>query len=75
MRFHTGVSNSDGVFFTDLNGFQLQRRRTLSKLPLQGNFYPMPTSALLQDNSYRLTLVTGHSAGVASLQEGVCHPF
>ena len=75
MRFRTGVANSDGVFFTDLNGFQLQRRQTLSKLPIQGNFYPMPTSALLRDSSHRLTLVSSHSSGVASLKEGRSLPL
>ena len=70
MRVRSGVANSNGVFFTDLNGYQLQRRRTMSKLPTQGNYYPMPTVAMMEDESYRLSLLSDHSAGVASLRQG-----
>ena len=70
MRLHSTVSNQDGVFYTDLNGLQLTRRKTVSKLPLQGNFYPMPTMALLQNSTHRLSLLAAQPHGVASLKSG-----
>lgn len=70
MRLRTTVTNSGGVFYTDLNGLQLVRRKTVAKLPLQGNFYPMPTMALLQNATHRLSLLAAQPHGVASLQTG-----
>ncbi len=69
MRIQSSVDNKE-VFYTDLNGFQLTRRKTYSKLPLQGNFYPMPSMALLQDANVRLTLCSRQPLGVASLRPG-----
>ena len=70
MKFRSSINNDMGTFYTDLNGFQLTRRKTYSKIPLQGNFYPMPTTAVLQDNNKRLTLFTGQPLGVGSLKKG-----
>ena len=70
MRLCTSIDNKDTVFYTDLNGFQLIRRRTYSKIPLQGNFYPMPTMAMLQDSNRRLTLLSAQPLGVAALKKG-----
>lgn len=69
MRFTTNIQNND-AFFTDLNGFQMQLHRTLTKLPLQANFYPMPNSAIIQDKTNRLTLHSAQANGVASLKSG-----
>ena len=52
MRITSDVHSRD-KFFTDLNGFQIQERTTYSKLPLQGNFYPMPSMAFIQDSRKR----------------------
>ena len=70
MRFKTSISNEKDTFYTDLNGFQLIQRKTRSKIPLQGNFYPMPTTAVLQDDNNRLTLYSGQPLGTASLKKG-----
>lgn len=69
LRIRTDI-NSQGIFFTDLNGFQVQPRRYLKKLPLQANFYPMPVMAYLQDAQNRLTLHTAQALGVSSLHDG-----
>nr|XP_033708059.1 alpha-mannosidase 2x isoform X6 [Tursiops truncatus] len=69
LRLHTDI-DSQGTFFTDLNGFQVQPRRYRKKLPLQANFYPMPVMACLQDAQSRLTLHTAQALGVSSLHDG-----
>ncbi|XP_062924709.1 alpha-mannosidase 2 [Mobula hypostoma] len=69
MRLTTDVK-SNNQFYTDLNDFQMQARQTLSKLPLQANFYPLTTTAYIQDSDVRLTLHSAQSLGVASLKNG-----
>ncbi|XP_034096589.1 alpha-mannosidase 2-like isoform X1 [Gymnodraco acuticeps] len=69
MRIVTDVA-SGNRFHSDLNSFQMQQRRTLSKLPLQANFYPMTSTAFLQDAETRITVLSAQSQGVASLRPG-----
>ncbi|XP_028273148.1 alpha-mannosidase 2 [Parambassis ranga] len=69
MRLVSDVA-SGNRFYSDLNGFQMQQRRTLAKLPLQANFYPMSSSAFLQDSQCRLSLLAAQSQAVASLRPG-----
>ncbi|KAF0031814.1 hypothetical protein F2P81_016369 [Scophthalmus maximus] len=69
MRLVSDVANGNS-FFTDLNGFQMQQRRTLEKLPLQANFFPMSSSSFLQDAASRLTLLSAQSQAVAALRPG-----
>ncbi|XP_072570980.1 alpha-mannosidase 2 isoform X2 [Paramormyrops kingsleyae] len=69
MRITSDLNSSDR-FFTDLNGYQIQPRRMMAKLPLQANFYPMTTTSYIQDEHLRLTLLTAQSLGVASLKNG-----
>ncbi|KAI4902521.1 hypothetical protein NFI96_013157 [Prochilodus magdalenae] len=69
MRITSDVNSKDR-FFTDLNGYQIQPRRTMAKLPLQANFYPMTSMAYIEDSSRRLTLLTAQSLGAASLRSG-----
>ncbi|CAH2045689.1 unnamed protein product, partial [Iphiclides podalirius] len=69
IRFSTGIKNGD-VFYTDLNGMQMIKRRYFEKLPLQANFYPLPAAAYIQDDSTRLTLLTSTPLGMAALQPG-----
>jgi alpha-mannosidase II len=70
MRIESDLKNKDREFFTDLNGFQMQRRKTLQKLPLQANFYPVPALIFLQDSKSRLSLSTQQTNGAASLETG-----
>ncbi|CAF0930355.1 unnamed protein product [Adineta ricciae] len=74
LRFTTGIKNGD-EFFTDLNGFQTIRRKTYSKLPLQGNVYPMPAMAYIEDDHMRFSVLAGQPSGVASLKSGVVDVF
>lgn len=70
MRLSTSIENGDR-FYTDLNGLQIIRRKNYkNKLPIQGNFYPLPTAAYIEDDSVRLSLLTSTSLGVAALGTG-----
>ncbi|KAM7368490.1 hypothetical protein PAMP_012831 [Pampus punctatissimus] len=69
MRLVSDIDNGNR-FYTDLNGFQMQQRRTLAKLPLQANFYPMTSAAFLQDAVLRLSLLSAQSQAVAGLRPG-----
>ncbi|KAF5182395.1 Alpha-mannosidase [Thalictrum thalictroides] len=70
VRYKTDL-DSRRVFHSDLNGFQTSRRETYDKIPLQGNYYPMPSLAFLQSsNGHRLSVHSRQSLGVASLENG-----
>ena len=68
-RFTTNIQAKD-TFFTDLNGFQMQKRKTKKNRPIQHNYYPMTTTFFMQDEEKRLTINTKQPLGVASLFEG-----
>ncbi|KAL2528802.1 Alpha-mannosidase 2 [Forsythia ovata] len=69
-RYKTDIDNRR-VFYSDLNGFQMSRRETYDKIPLQGNYYPMPSLSFMQDpNGQRFSVHTRQSLGVASLKNG-----
>jgi hypothetical protein len=57
----------------------MRRRRNLSKIPLGGNVYPMPSAAFLEDGTHRLTLSTHSAMGAAGLEQvgcsGILHSF
>jgi alpha-mannosidase II len=46
------------------------RRKTYDKLPLQGNVYPMPTMAYIEDDFMRFNILSGQPSGVACLKPG-----
>lgn len=50
--------------------FKVVKRKRFKKLPLQANYYPMPSMAYIEDKITRLTLLTATSLGVSSLRDG-----
>ncbi|XP_076046169.1 alpha-mannosidase 2-like isoform X2 [Oratosquilla oratoria] len=69
MRFYTDVQNKD-VFYSDLNGFQVTKRVTYKKLPLQANYYPMPSQMFIEDDHTRISILSKQPLGCASLRSG-----
>lgn len=69
MRLQTHI-DSGNIFYTDLNGLQLIKRRRLEKLPLQANYYPVPSAMFIEDANMRLTLLSGQPLGGSSLASG-----
>ncbi|KAF7113028.1 hypothetical protein RHSIM_RhsimUnG0168300 [Rhododendron simsii] len=70
VRYKTDLDNKR-VFYSDLNGFQMSRRETYDKIPLQGNYYPMPSLAYMQGpDGHRFSVHSRQSLGVASLKNG-----
>lgn len=51
------------------------RRKRLPKLPLQGNYYPLPSQIFIQDEKMRLTLLSAQPLGTSSLKEGQIEVF
>lgn len=60
----------DSRFYTDVNGFNYRERITLEQLDIGANYYPVTEEAYLETNETRLTILTDHSHGVASLCPG-----
>ncbi|KDP45423.1 hypothetical protein JCGZ_09672 [Jatropha curcas] len=70
VRYKTDFDNKR-IFYSDLNGLQMSRREAYNKIPLQGNYYPMPSLAFMQgSNGQRFSVHSRQSLGVASLKEG-----
>ncbi|MFS8011185.1 putative glycosidase [Helianthus anomalus] len=70
VRYKTDIDNKR-IFYSDLNGFQMSRRETYDKIPLQGNYYPMPSLAFMQESKgSRFSIHTRQSLGVASPKNG-----
>ncbi|XP_052047863.1 alpha-mannosidase 2 [Apodemus sylvaticus] len=74
MRISSKINNQNR-YYTDLNGYQIQPRRTMGKLPLQANVYPMSTMAYIQDSEHRLTLLTAQALGASSMASGQIEVF
>jgi alpha-mannosidase II len=66
MRINTSVSNKDRHFYTDLNGFQVVKRKRFSNFPIEANYYPSTTFLYLEDEQTRVTLVSSQSLGASS---------
>lgn len=46
------------------------KRKRFAKIPLQGNYYPMPAAAYIEDAKTRLTILSAQPLGVSSLKQG-----
>lgn len=76
MRMSTGIDSKE-IFYTDLNAFEYIKRKRFAKLPIQANYYPIPSGIYIGDDAMRLTLLTAQPLGGSSLASGeVClHKF
>jgi alpha-mannosidase II len=70
VRFKTDLDTKN-TFFSDLNGYQTIARHYQGKIPLQGNYYPMPSLAFLQGSEgRRFSLHSRQAVSVTSLGSG-----
>lgn len=71
MRLVTSIDNTvRSIFYTDQNAFQYLRREKIQSLGIEANYYPITTGAFIQDEHLRITLLTSHAQGAASLDPG-----
>ncbi|XP_063229651.1 alpha-mannosidase 2-like [Bacillus rossius redtenbacheri] len=71
MRVVSDISNGDPPeFYSDLNGFQMQRREKVERIGIEGNYFPVTSMAYIQDAERRLSLLVSHAQGAASWQPG-----
>jgi hypothetical protein len=69
VRFSGDIQNQ-GVFHTDLNGYNFDTHYHRKDMPIQSQVFPMPTLASVEDSKQRLTVLSEHAQGTASLKEG-----
>lgn len=69
MRMSTDIENND-IFYSDLNAFEYIKRKRFTKLPIQANYYPIPSGIYIEDEATRLTLLTAQPLGGSSLSSG-----
>lgn len=71
MRIVSDVQNGEPPeFYSDLNGFSMQKRIKVERIGLEGNYFPITSMAYIQDEKVRLSLLTNHAQGAASWQPG-----
>ncbi|XP_017770646.1 PREDICTED: alpha-mannosidase 2 [Nicrophorus vespilloides] len=71
MRLVTEIQNGEPPeFYTDSNGFSMQKRTKVEKIGIEGNYFPITTMAYIQDDAMRISLLTNHAQGAASWQPG-----
>lgn len=79
MRFEVPAIENHDRFYTDLNGFQMIGRKWYSKIPLQGNVYPLNTMAFFEGlhkgQNLRFNIISGQPLGVTSSKTGTFDVF
>ncbi|XP_037284106.2 alpha-Mannosidase class II b [Rhipicephalus microplus] len=70
MKLDTDVDSGDRTFYTDSSGFQMMKRVTDVRLPVEANYYPVTAAAYLEDELSRINLLVSHAHGAASVQPG-----
>ena len=69
MRFSTDIKHN-GTFYTDLNAFQMMKRKRFHKLPKEANYYPTSSIVYMEDEYSRFNLISAQPLGVSSQSEG-----
>lgn len=69
VRFTSNIQNG-GVFHTDLNGFNFDTHHHREDMPIQSQVFPMPTLASIEDHNMRMSIISEHAQGTASLETG-----
>ena len=57
-------------FYVDSNGFTILQRNFAPESGVEGNYYPMTTTAYIEDGRTRLSLLSSSSHGVTSPEDG-----
>ncbi|XP_026465179.1 alpha-mannosidase 2-like [Ctenocephalides felis] len=71
LRLQTNIDNDlPPVFYADSNSFQYHKRNFIPEIEAEGNYYPITSMAFIQDCKIRLTFITDHAQGAASLYPG-----
>jgi hypothetical protein len=70
VRFTNDKIKNEGIFHTDLNGFNFDTHKFRGDLPLQSQVFPMPTLASVEDDNMRMTVLSEHAQGTASTLDG-----
>ncbi|XP_037024932.1 lysosomal alpha-mannosidase-like [Bradysia coprophila] len=76
-KFTTNI-NSESVFYTDSNGRDMMRRKRGERETwdvemfeqISGNYYPVTTRIAIEDENYRLAVLTDRAEGGSSLDDG-----
>ena len=61
---------SNPIFHVQPFSQQIVKRRTQKRLPIQGNYQPMTTMMYVEDDLFRVNILSAQSHGVASLKQG-----
>ena len=73
-NFNTGAKQNSTTaspeFFTDQNGFQMARRVYADSVGVEANYYPVTSSAFIQDQLQRLNLLFSSTRGLTSAKPG-----
>ncbi len=70
MRFSTDIENTNETFYTDLNGFQMMKRKRYQHFSTPANYYPMSSMFYIEDGYSRFSILSAQPLGVSSLQKG-----
>jgi len=68
-RFQTDLSSGD-VFFTDANGYQMQKRKREDEKGISGNYSPATQCMWIKDDTHQFSLLLHQAHGVSSQSDG-----